>query len=152
MKRHESLIPISRQHHGGLLTARLLQHGAPAYKGMPTTPAAKRDYVVAFLQEHLRPHFRLEEETVFILASDYSEALKQQAQALQAEHRQLEQLILALPGAKETELPEKLNEVGKLLEQHIRQEERVFFEIVQQELPDEKLELLQQQVLTHLEG
>ncbi|OKL42152.1 hemerythrin domain-containing protein [Pontibacter flavimaris] len=150
MKRHESLIPISRQHHGGLLTARLLQHGAPAYKGMPTALTAKRDYVVDFLQEHLLPHFKLEEETVFILAADYSEELKQQAQALQAEHRQLERLILALPGAEEAALPERLDAVGKLLEQHIRQEERVFFEIVQEKLPDEKLELLQQRVLEHL--
>ncbi|MCX2739427.1 hemerythrin domain-containing protein [Pontibacter anaerobius] len=150
MKRHESLIPISRQHHGGLLTARLLQHGAPAYKGMPTTPAAKRDYVLAFLQEHLLPHFKLEEETVFILASDFSEELQQQAAALQAEHRKLEQLILALPAVDAANLPDRLDKVGKLLEQHIRQEERVFFEIVQQKLPGEKLRLLQQQVLRHL--
>jgi len=150
MKRHESLIPISRQHHGGLLTARLLQHGAPAYRGMPTTTSAKRDYVLEFLPKHLLPHFRLEEETVFILAADYSEELKAQAEELQAEHRQLEQLILALPGVSDTELPARLDEVGKLLEQHIRQEERVFFELIQEVLPDEKLQLLQQQVLAHL--
>ena len=152
MKRHESLIPISRQHHAGLLTARLLQHGAPAYKGMPTTPTTKRDYVLTFLQKHLLPHFKLEEDTVFILAADYSQALKEQAEALQSEHCQLERLILALPGVAEAELPDRLDEVGKLLEQHIRQEERVFFEIVQEQLPDEKLALLQQRVLQHLEG
>ncbi|WP_299756368.1 hemerythrin domain-containing protein [uncultured Pontibacter sp.] len=150
MKRHESLVPISRQHHGGLLTARLLQHGAPPYKGMPSTPATKRDYVVAYLQEHLLPHFRLEEETVFILASDHSEELRQQVQALQAEHQQLQQLILALPDVAEQNLPDALDGVGKLLEQHIRQEERVFFEQMQQQLSDEKLTLLQQQVLEHL--
>ena len=150
MKRHESLIPISRQHHGGLLTARLLQHGAPLYKGMPSSPAGKRDYVLAFLKEHLLPHFQLEEKTVFILASNYSDELKQQAQSLQAEHRQLEQLVLTLPHVDESSLPDKLDEAGKLLERHIRQEERVFFEIIQQQLPDEKLKELQQQVLAHL--
>ncbi|ARS36517.1 hemerythrin domain-containing protein [Pontibacter actiniarum] len=150
MKRHESLIPISRQHHGGLLTARLLQHGAPAYKGMPTTPAAKRDYVLRFLQEHLLAHFKLEEETVFELAAGFSEELKQQTEALMAEHRRLEQLILALPASPEADLPDRLHEVGHLLERHIRQEERVFFEQLQQVLPEGKLLQLHRLVAQHL--
>ncbi|MFD2248442.1 hemerythrin domain-containing protein [Pontibacter ruber] len=150
MKRHDSLAPVSRQHHSGLLTARLLQADAPAYKGMPTTPAGKRDYAVNFLEEHLRPHFRLEEETVFILARQVSEELRKQADQLEAEHRQLEQLILTLPEASEIILPEKLHETGKLLEQHIRTEERIFFELLQQEVPEEKLQVLQQQVRQHL--
>ncbi|GAB3529230.1 hypothetical protein GCM10027443_08130 [Pontibacter brevis] len=150
MKRHQSLIPISRQHHGGLLTARLLQHGAPPYKGMPTTAVAKRDYVLQFYEEHLQPHFALEETTVFALAGTFSLNLKQQAQQLQAEHRQLEELIQALPQAADIALPDKLHEVGQLLEQHIRQEERVFFEQLQQELPEAELQRLEKQVEQHL--
>ncbi|RDV13174.1 hemerythrin domain-containing protein [Pontibacter diazotrophicus] len=149
MKRHQSLQPISRQHHGGLLTARLLQHGAPPYKGMPTTHAAKREYVLQFYKEHLQPHFALEEATVFALAGAFSANLKQQAEQLQAEHRQLEELIKALPQTTDTALPDKLHEVGQLLERHIRQEERVFFEQLQQELPADKLRLLEEQVLQH---
>ncbi|GAB3822566.1 hemerythrin domain-containing protein [Pontibacter rugosus] len=150
MKRHPSLVPISRQHHGGLLTARLLQHGAPPYKGMPTTPAAKRVYIINYLKEHLLAHFELEEQTVFILAAHTSEELKQQAAALQAAHHLLQQLILALPQAEENDLPDRLHEIGQLLEQHIRQEERVFFEKLQQELPEEKLQLLHRQVTQQL--
>ncbi|RIJ43110.1 hemerythrin domain-containing protein [Pontibacter oryzae] len=150
MKRHPSLIPISRQHHGGLLTARLLQHGAPPYKGMPTTPEAKRGYVIDYLNQHLLPHFKLEEETVFILAADFSEGLKQQVDAFVAAHQQLQQLILALPGFAPELLPDKLDEIGKLLEQHIRQEERVFFEQVQKDLPPDQLQFLEHLVLKHL--
>ncbi|GAB3198465.1 hemerythrin-like domain-containing protein [Pontibacter aydingkolensis] len=150
MKRHESLVPISRQHHSGLLTARLLQYGAPPYKEMPTTPEAKRSYTLDFLDEHLRPHFKLEEETVFILAPEVSEELAKQTKHLLAQHRELEKLILALPDVKMEALPDKLDEIGKLLEQHIRHEERVFFEQLQQELPDEKLKVLQEMVLQHL--
>ncbi|MFD3003223.1 hemerythrin domain-containing protein [Pontibacter toksunensis] len=150
MKRHQSLVPISRQHHGGLLTARLLQHGAPPYKGMPTTATAKREYVLQFYKEHLQPHFQLEETTVFALAITASDILAQQARQLQAEHRQLEQLIQALPEATDTALPDKLHEVGQLLEQHIRQEERVFFEQMQQELPKDELQRLEKQVKHHL--
>lgn len=150
MKRHPSLIPISRQHHGGLLTARLLQHGAPPYKGMPTTPEAKRDYVLDYLHQQLLPHFKLEEETVFILAAEFSEELRKQVNILVATHQQLQQLILALPGFTPELLPDALDEIGKLLERHIRQEERVFFEQLQKDLPPDKLQLLEQQVLQHL--
>jgi hemerythrin-like domain-containing protein len=150
MKRHQSLIPISRQHHEGLLAARLLQHGAPPYKGMPTTAAAKRDYILVLLQRHLKPHFTLEEATVFPLAASFSDTLRSQTEQLQAEHRQLEALIQALPQATDATLPDELHEVGQLLEQHIRQEERVFFEQVQQELPEEELQQLQVQVAQHL--
>lgn len=150
MKRHPSLIPISRQHHGGLLTARLLQHGAPPYKGMPTTPEAKRDYVLDYLHQQLLPHFKLEEETVFILAAEFSEELRKQVNILVATHQQLQKLILALPGFTPELLPDALDEIGKLLERHIRQEERVFFEQLQKDLPLDKLQLLEQQVLQHL--
>ncbi|MCC9166704.1 hemerythrin domain-containing protein [Pontibacter harenae] len=150
MKRHESIIPISRQHHGGLLTARLLQLDAPPYKGMPATAPAKRDYVLTFYEDHLQPHFLLEENTVFKLAYTLP-ALAQQAKDLEAQHRQLEQLIKELPQVSETALPESLDYVGKLLEKHIRQEERVFFEALQQELPPEELAKLQQLVLEHLQ-
>ena len=150
MKRHESIAPISRQHHSGLLTARLLQLGAPPYKGMPTTPEDKRDYTLNFLQQHLLPHFKLEEDTVFKLAPEISEELAQQTQLLRDQHLQLERLIVALPDATQTELPDRLHKIGKLLEQHIRHEERVFFEQLQQELPDEKLQALQQMVQQHL--
>jgi hypothetical protein len=36
MKRHEALIPLSRDHHGTLILARLLRSDAPPYKGLPT--------------------------------------------------------------------------------------------------------------------
>ena len=150
MRRHESLAPISRQHQEGLLAARLLQHGAPAFKGMATTPAGKRDHILDLLQRHLKPHFKLEEETVFTLAAALSEDLRRQTEELQTEHRQLEALILALPQAAEASLPDKLHEVGKLLEQHIRKEERVFFEQVQGDMTEQELQQLQEMVALHL--
>ncbi len=117
---------------------------------MPATPEAKRDYTLGFLQEHLLPHFKLEEETVFTLAPGISEDLAQQTRQLQEQHRQLEKLIIALPHATSLDLPEKLHQIGELLEQHIRLEERVFFEQLQQDLSDEQLQVLQQMVLQHL--
>jgi hemerythrin-like domain-containing protein len=150
MKRHESLIPVSRQHHGGLLTARLLRNDAPPYKGMPTTAEDKRAYALQFWEEHLKPHFQLEEATVFRTASAAGPSLREQAEALEAEHRQLEQLLLALPQASDADLPAWLDEVGRLLEQHIRTEERVFFDMLQQELPEPTLQALKEQIAQHL--
>ncbi|MDX5435963.1 MAG: hemerythrin domain-containing protein [Pontibacter sp.] len=150
MKRHESIVPISRQHHSGLLTARLLQKGAPPYKGMPTTPEAKRDYTLNFLQQHLLPHFKLEENTVFKLAPEVSEELAQQTKLLEEQHQHLEKLILALPDATSTDLPDRLHTIGKLLEQHIRHEERVYFEELQQKLSEDDLKKLQLLVMKYL--
>ena len=150
MKRHKSIVPISRQHHSGLLTARLLQHGAPPYKGMPTTPEDKRNYALNFLREHLLPHFKLEENTVFVLAPQISEELAKQTKLLQEQHQQLENLIVALPDATRVDLPDKLHKIGKLLEQHIRHEERVYFEELQKKLSEEELNELQLLVMKHL--
>ncbi|WP_018479585.1 hemerythrin domain-containing protein [Pontibacter roseus] len=150
MKRHDSLIPLSRQHHGGLLTARLLQHGAPPYKGMPESVDGKLAYLLQFWEEHLQPHFTLEEATVFKTAKVAAPHLARQAEGLEAEHRQLKQLILSLPTALTPELPTRLDEIGRLLEQHIRTEERIFFQMLQEELPEETLQLLKEQIEQHL--
>ncbi|MHA6246854.1 hemerythrin domain-containing protein [Pontibacter sp. CAU 1760] len=139
MKRHLSLIPISRQHHGGLLTARLLQHDAPPYKGLPTTPNDKKDYLLRFYKEHLQPHFELEEQTVFAITDTLPDNLARLAAQLTAEHQQLTAFIRALPDASEAALPAQLHEIGVLLEQHIRTEEREFFEQLQQQLPEDRL-------------
>lgn len=84
------------------------------------------------------------------MATAFSEHLAKQVVKLCSEHKQLEGLMLALPEVKEENLSQKLHEIGQLLEQHIRQEERVFFEQLQQELPEAELRLLQEQVAGHL--
>ncbi len=61
MKRHEALIPLSREHHGALLLAQVLKSDVPDYKGMPTLPAEKAAYALETFTNTLQPHFKKEE-------------------------------------------------------------------------------------------
>jgi hemerythrin-like domain-containing protein len=144
MKRHPGLIPISRQHHEGLLTARLLRQDAPPYKGLPTDPDGKRQYYLDFYQMHLNPHLRLEERVLFPFVRGRHPELDRLVEELEQEHRQVQDLTGEL--RFEENLPEKLDQLGRLLEDHIRKEERVLFERIQELLPEATLEQLRQQV------
>jgi hypothetical protein len=67
MKRHPSLAHLSREHHGALLLARLLQKDAPAYTGMPTDTTGKAAYASKFYNDELIQHFSSEEAALKIV-------------------------------------------------------------------------------------
>lgn len=144
MKRHPSLVPLSRQHHEGLLTARLLREDAPPYKGLPTDPEGKKGYYLHFYRQHLGPHLQLEERVLFPFLRGRHQTLDQLMDELEQEHRQIHDATGELRYPEN--LPGKLNVLGRLLEDHIRKEERVFFEQVQRLLPEPDLLHLQRQV------
>lgn len=144
MKRHPSLIPISRQHHEGLITARLLRDDAPPYKGLPTDAEGKKEYYLEFYLKHLQPHLQLEERVLFPFVRGRHPELDSLLGELEQEHQQVQEQTGELRFADN--LPDKLNRLGRLLEDHIRKEERDFFEKIQEELPEEELQELQRQV------
>jgi lambda repressor-like predicted transcriptional regulator len=68
MKRHIALIPLSHEHHDALILARLIQKGAPVYKGLPTELAPKAEYALDLYEKKLKTHFIREEEIIPIVA------------------------------------------------------------------------------------
>ena len=144
MKRHPSLIPISRQHHEGLITARLLREDAPPYKGLPTDPEGKKAYYLDFYRQHLQPHLQLEERVLFPFVRGRHPELDRLIRELEGEHQQVQDLTGELRYPED--LPGKLDRLGRLLENHIRKEERVFFEQIQELLAEPDLRELQRQV------
>ncbi len=144
MKRHPSLIPLSRQHHEGLLTARLLQQDAPPYKGLPQDPNGKKQYYLDFYRLHLQPHIQLEERVLFLFVQGRHAELDDIIGELQQEHQQLHDLTADL--RHQSSLPQQLDAVGKILESHIRKEERVFFERLQELLSEHDLQELHRQL------
>ena len=118
MKRHPALIPLSHDHHHGLVQARRLRRAAER-------PAAEqRDAAALFLQffaSDTRPHFRDEEEQLFpLLAGAEASATKLVVQAL-LEHQRLHALVQALeselaggaaPAAQMQELAEALEGIS----------------------------------------
>lgn len=117
-KRHKALQPLSREHHHGLLLSWKIRSGF----SKEIEPERIRIYADWFFENHLIPHFEIEETHIFpILDSDH-ELVKR---AL-ADHRRLKRLF------SETENNAKtLSIIEEELEQHIRFEERILFPEIQ---------------------
>ena len=144
MKRHISLVPLSREHHGALILARLLQKGAPAYKGLPTDIAGKAAYARLYYEEEIDKHFSLEERSLLIHAKGINAVLDKQLDAMKQQHQQLRLLFHAIHGNEKQE--DRLDELGHALENHIRMEERELFPLIQ----DTCIEEVMKQILQSL--
>ena len=140
MKRHPSLIPLSRFHRSVLFLALVCKKNAPPVKGYPQDLEGKRDYAISFYQRQLKAHMMLEEEQLFPKVRTKSEALGILVGELLEEHQQIEKLISRLQDS--TDLSESLDELGHLLETHVRKEEREFFQQIQSTLSEPELTAL----------
>lgn len=137
MKRHPSLVPLSRDHHAALLLARLLQKGAPAYKTLPADIPGKAAYALKFYHDELIDHFVAEEKVLAGPVKGISPALGKLADEISSEHAQLRILFEGIPlsGNLETHL----DSLGIALEKHIRKEERELFPLIQDSCSEEVL-------------
>jgi len=137
MKRHKALRSLSQEHHHGLMLAQLIKTGSPKYKGLPHELDGKKLYTIKFFEKNLIPHFRKEEQVLFPLLRSKSENIAIIVDELINQHKKVRLLIERL---KKTVEPEKvLDELGRLLEIHIRKEERELFQMIQEVLSEEEL-------------
>lgn len=123
MQRHESLQPLSREHHQTLKIARRLQWGEP--------DAALRQDLSAH-RAHLKAHFAAEESIgrQALTQCPTDTTLSGQIDRMQREHRQIEQLLVEVldgPGDSATS-----HRLGELLVAHVRFEERELFNRLQE--------------------
>lgn len=141
LRRHPNLIPLSRDHHHGLVLAQLLKYDVPDYKGLPTTVEGKAEHALRFYEEKLAPHFRLEEERLLPAVTGYDSLLDHYCERVREDHRRLTRLLdqwrQSPPNGSD------LDEFGRLLEEHIRFEERVLFQRIQEVVEASVLEGLQ---------
>ena len=126
IKRNEAFKPLSRDHHHGLLLCWKLKEGFK--KGVSSE--RMKQYIDYFWLTHLMDHFRIEEKYIFPILGNDNELIMQ---ALE-EHRSLGLLF-----AKETEVAQALQKIIEELELHIRFEERVLFNKIQQVATEEQL-------------
>lgn len=136
MKRDPSLIPLSHDHHEGLIFAFRIQHGRGP-SGRPwdaETAADQAREAVAFFRDHLTPHFRAEEEVIFPVLEPYLRPGEGVVAELREEHARLAALVRELEEAT-GDLPEALRAFGELLTQHIRKEEQDLFVLFEQRVP-----------------
>jgi iron-sulfur cluster repair protein YtfE (RIC family) len=137
MKRHPALYTLSHDHHQGLILAQQLKKGAPQYKGMPSTLEAKKEYTLAFYKSELIKHFKEEEEILFTAVIKKDDKVDNLITEIISEHRKMESLVNNLE--QTLHLEGVLDELGKLLERHIRKEERKLFPMIQELFSEEEL-------------
>lgn len=128
MKRHESIVTLSREHHLGLLFCWKIRQGIK--KQIPTE--RMQPYIRYFWNNHLKRHFEEEETLLFCLLEDslMEEAIRQ--------HEQIRKLIVVTIAIEQTDAGQ-LHILADVLDNHIRFEERVLFPHMEESLSEEKL-------------
>ena len=137
MKRHFVLVEFSKDHHQALILAQICKINSPEYNGMPTTDAGKAELVLERWESELNPHFNLEEKVLIPLVENKSRRLKELCKRIILEHKQIGNLIGKI--SEDVELESTLNEFGLLLDNHVRLEEREWFEEIQNSLSNEEM-------------
>ena len=140
MKRHPALYPLSHDHHQGLILAQQLKKGAPQYKGMPTTLEEKKNYTISFYNNDLKKHFKSEEDILFPFVKSKNEKVDKLIVEIISEHLKMEKIIENLE--KTDQLENMLDELGWLLEKHIRKEERMLFVEIEKMLSEDELNII----------
>ena len=144
MKRNPALYTLSHDHHQGLILAQQLKKGAPQYKGMPSTLEDKKEYTLSFYKTELIKHFQDEEEILFPSVKNKNDELDRKIAEIISEHRKVESLIKVLE--KTDQLQNVLDELGWLLEKHIRKEERDVFMEIENVLTEEELQVISEEI------
>jgi iron-sulfur cluster repair protein YtfE (RIC family) len=132
MQRSQSLIPLSHDHHHGLVLCRDIREDLKRN----AEPAHIVQYVLDFWHKDLKRHFEEEEKIIFPLLR---KAEPNMQQALD-EHRRLRAQMAVLSSDSITDLEDTLFDFAMLLETHIRFEERVLFPQIEREVPVSMLE------------
>lgn len=141
MKRHKSLQSLSQEHHHGLMLAQLIKSGSPEYKGLPNTVEGKVQHTIKFFEENLVPHFNKEEKILFTISKNKNAEIDRLINELIFQHKAIYSLVNKLRKSSEPKI--ELNELGMLLESHIRKEERELFQGIQNVLTESEMEKLE---------
>jgi hemerythrin-like domain-containing protein len=144
MKRHPALYTLSHDHHQGLILAQQLKKGAPQYKGMPSTLEEKKEYTIQFYNSDLKEHFAEEEEILLPAVKSKNAVVDKLIAEVISEHRKMEKLFRDLE--KTDQLENLLDELGWLLEKHIRKEERELFTEIEIVLSEDELKTISDKI------
>jgi hemerythrin-like domain-containing protein len=129
-RRNQALVPLSHDHHHGLVAAVRMKGGQSPYRDA----AGLADAVARLWSTELDAHFAKEETILF--AVPYSPAAAAMVARALEEHAAIRALVARFAeGAGET----ILRDFGELLERHIRFEERELFPAIEAELDEETL-------------
>ena len=151
MKRHKSLVPLSRDHHDGLVVAQGLIKGRSTAPGStwPSDRTQQASRLVVFFETHLRKHFEVEETHLFPVVRASLRDGPELVNQLTSDHDVMRGWVRDLVQDSTTGLADRLRSFGKLLEAHIRTEERLLFERIQEEMDPVELETIGMRLHDH---
>lgn len=142
MKRHPGLVPLSHDHHEGLVHALRLSKAAQGERDILQTA----DDFLVFRCTGLARHFQEEEDVLVPILEQRAGANDAQRVRLLQEHRDLEAMGEELHAARAAgqDLLPVMARLGQALERHIRFEERELFPRLETMLTDTELVSLAQ--------
>lgn len=132
MKRAEALQPLSREHLKSLLAAKRLREATDAAE-------AGQDFL-DFWEREGRHHFRVEEEVLLPGWALHCPVERVAVARMLEEHLAIRRGALRV--AAEAASLEELQDLGRLLDDHVRFEERELFPMVEEALAPEDLDRL----------
>lgn len=136
IKRHESLQPLSRHHMVALHLALKLKR-AGTDKSQLTKEELKQE-VQDFWMPDGRDHFREEEEILLTAFAQHAPINRQEIIDMLLEHVQVRALIDTILKMEDIDLT-VMHELGEVLENHVRKEERIVFPMIEKALPEDVL-------------
>lgn len=139
-KRDPALVELSRDHHQALVQALRLKRA-----GSENRATVVGDFL-EFWNGHGRRHFVIEEELLLPAMARYCDATDEAIVRVLTDHVEIRRRAGDLERGEEVE-PAGLNELGELLDAHVRFEERVLFERIQELLPSDELTSLGKAVI-----
>ena len=104
---------------------------------MPVKIPDKVEYLKAKYHTEISKHFHAEENILFPFLTGKNNLIDELIDDLIKDHNKFAQYIAMLDGHDDSE--KLLDETGRLLECHIRKEERVLFQKIQEVLSEEEL-------------
>jgi len=136
LKRHESILTFSREHHFSLLFCWKIR------QGIKKNVAGERirEYVQYFWDNCLQSHFRQEEAVLFAPLQD------KMVQRAVLDHQYISKQITALAGSSAKDLPKDLAILADSVDNHVRYEERELFPYLERKLSKEQLAAIGEQL------
>ncbi len=132
--RHPSLVPLSHDHHHGLVVARRLRRAVSEDERR----RAAEDFV-RFIEGEGGDHFREEEDLLFPLVMASLDESPELVERATLDHTHLRTAAVRLRRTRSSPGAELLRALGDRLDRHIRLEERDLFPLAERVVPESEL-------------
>jgi iron-sulfur cluster repair protein YtfE (RIC family) len=144
-RRHNSLIPLSHDHHHALVLCLRIHQGLKKKCDDGGWLKLMTEETIRFYESDLTSHFKIEEEVLFPAMRNVSEATEL-IEELLSEHRALENFIGRLRQMNAQGIEETLTQLADCLKAHIRKEENSLFPIYEKSIPEELADTIGQKI------